>query len=360
MSSKINLNKFNIENVNLDHINNNKTNILFVMCCERSKILDKIIDFSNNIKNSYVYIIEPYFIWKNKHDIIIKNFSNIFTCQYNICNSSKIIWIPGYNFLFDFNKFNNLENYNFIRNDINLKRKLVCSSPISSSFSEIREKIVIDFVSNGLNIEIYGKNPILNTCCKNNVISSFDKKFKGNYGFLSKDKANIFSNYKFIIVIENNFVSGCFSEKLIDCFLSLSVPIYFGALNAEYFFPDLFNNAVINGLNFNNTNEIIELIKNMSDDEYNLRIENIKKLRNKYFNITSFNYVFNYMSDYILKDINKNYSCGEYFFDRINNNKKKLDEISNFNLNNLKFTCLNCKEKFKKRKTFTKHLWSCK
>ena len=31
MSSKINLNKFNIENVNLDHINNNKTNILFVM-----------------------------------------------------------------------------------------------------------------------------------------------------------------------------------------------------------------------------------------------------------------------------------------------------------------------------------------
>jgi hypothetical protein len=130
-------------------------------------------------------------------------------------------------------------------------------------------------------------------------------------------------------------------------------------LNAEYFFPDLFDNAVINGLNFNNTEEIIKLIKNMSDDEYNLRIENIKKLRNKYFNITSFNYVFNYISDSILKDVNKNYSCEEYFFDRINNNKKNLDEISNFNLN-LKFTCLNCKKKFNKRKTFIKHLWSCK
>ena len=57
----------------------------------------------------------------------------------------------------------------------------------------------------------------------------------------------------------------------------MSIPIYFGSLNAEYFFPDLFNNAVINGLNFNNTDEIIKLIKNMSDDEYNLRIENIKK-----------------------------------------------------------------------------------
>ena len=63
--------------------------------------------------------------------------------------------------------------------------------------------------------------------------------------------------------MENNNSFGTFTEKLIDVFGSLSVPIYYGSVNISKIFPDLFNNAVIDGSQYN-LNDLISLINNMA------------------------------------------------------------------------------------------------
>lgn len=52
----------------------------------------------------------------------------------------------------------------------------------------------------------------------------------------SSSKYILFENYQYHIVIENTRELNCFSEKLIDCLITKTIPIYYGCENVgEYF-----------------------------------------------------------------------------------------------------------------------------
>ena len=52
-----------------------------------------------------------------------------------------------------------------------------------------------------------------------------------------KEKKDGILPYKYSIAIENNAQDDYISEKIMDCYLGYSIPIYFGAGNVEEYFP---------------------------------------------------------------------------------------------------------------------------
>ena len=67
------------------------------------------------------------------------------------------------------------------------------------------------------------------------AIISFDRFGKGNNFIQRKEEGLI--PYRFSIAIENNTVNGYFTEKILDCFLCLSIPIYSGPKDILNYFP---------------------------------------------------------------------------------------------------------------------------
>ena len=79
-----------------------------------------------------------------------------------------------------------------------------------------------------------------------------------------RNKIDFLKRYKYNIAIENNIGPDIFSEKIIDSFLSLSYPIYFGATNIDKYFP---MNSYIN-INIDKPKESLEKIKEILNSNY--------------------------------------------------------------------------------------------
>jgi hypothetical protein len=78
----------------------------------------------------------------------------------------------------------------------------------------------------------------------------------------SKDP--FFVNAKFQIVCENQVMTNMFTEKLIDCFRTRTIPIYYGCTNLEkYFNPK-------GVLAFNSFNELEYILDNLQPEQYDL------------------------------------------------------------------------------------------
>lgn len=73
-------------------------------------------------------------------------------------------------------------------------------------------------------------------------------------------KETVFGNSQYGIAIENFSHRGYFTEKILDCFLLKTIPIYWGCSNIEDFFN---TNGIIQ---FNNVDELIYQVNNL--DEY--------------------------------------------------------------------------------------------
>lgn len=124
---------------------------------------------------------------------------------------------------------------------------------------------------------------------------TFPKKFmySHNYGDLkifsenkkinhSKDKTELFIDSMFHIAIENNKANDYFTEKLIDCFVSKTIPIYYGCPNIGDYF-DVKGMIIINDINdINNLNDTI------SKKFYEDRISYIEANYNRVLNRPSF------------------------------------------------------------------------
>lgn len=59
---------------------------------------------------------------------------------------------------------------------------------------------------------------------------------KNHSGLSRTAKVILFTTYQFSIVIENTKETNYFSEKLIDCLLTKTIPIYYGCANIQEFF----------------------------------------------------------------------------------------------------------------------------
>lgn len=87
-------------------------------------------------------------------------------------------------------------------------------------------------------------------------------------------KAEALSDYRYSVVIENGIVDTLFTEKIIDCFLTGTVPIYWGTLKIT----DHFNAAGI--IQFRSLEELESILSDLTEEDYARRtaaiVENYK------------------------------------------------------------------------------------
>jgi len=102
----------------------------------------------------------------------------------------------------------------------------------------------------------------------------FDKKYNFELFFPKErieNKGVLFNDSMFHLTIENGRHENYFTEKIIDCFMSYTVPIYWGSPNiAEYFDK----NGIIC---FNTKEELANILYNLTPEDYFSRLESVKK-----------------------------------------------------------------------------------
>jgi hypothetical protein len=96
---------------------------------------------------------------------------------------------------------------------------------------------------------------------------SIDKYGKG-FSY-REQKVDCLREYCFSIAIENCMRDTYFTEKLIDCFNTGTVPIYWGTRKVSKFFNE--NGIVF----FQSAEELIEIVKGLSEDGYRAKLDAI-------------------------------------------------------------------------------------
>lgn len=89
-------------------------------------------------------------------------------------------------------------------------------------------------------------------------------------------KISLFKDFQYSIVIENTREINCFSEKLIDCLITKTIPIYFGCINISDYF-DTSGWIILETLDM--TNELKEKLKILTSTSYT---ENMKTIMSNY------------------------------------------------------------------------------
>lgn len=84
-------------------------------------------------------------------------------------------------------------------------------------------------------------------------------------------KEKVFSDSQFNVAIENTQHRGYFTEKILDCFLLKSIPIYWGCSNIG----DYFNEDGI--ITFTSVDDVIYKINNLNEDYYKSKKEVIEE-----------------------------------------------------------------------------------
>ena len=104
------------------------------------------------------------------------------------------------------------------------------------------------------------------------------------------DKNNLFYEYAFHLCIENSRQTNYFTEKIMDCFQTMTVPIYWGAPNIHEFFD--INGIIV--LDSNNVDDIFNTINSI--DLVVFYRQNISSIQHNFH--SSFKYI-DYISNVI-------------------------------------------------------------
>jgi len=142
---------------------------------------------------------------------------------------------------------------------------MITSNKIMTSGHRFRHATTNYITKNNINVDIYGGNykhlPYMTS-------KAFSPEHSGRH--ISNGKINALKDYMFSITIENSKEDYMFTEKLIDCFLTGTVPIYYGCPSIGNFFningiimidslEDLINNLpTINNKLYNKMKPYIE------------------------------------------------------------------------------------------------------
>jgi hypothetical protein len=78
-------------------------------------------------------------------------------------------------------------------------------------------------------------------------------------------------DYMFSVVVENTKKDYYFTEKIIDCFMTGTIPIYWGCPSSSLFFDS------IGVITFDDINDFEQNINKLSEDLYNKKIEAVKR-----------------------------------------------------------------------------------
>lgn len=230
-------------------------------------ISDKGIPAVNSLRcKKFFWIMEPKVVHEWVYEYIEKNFKEfeiVFCHDKDFCSkipNSK--WYPWGSY------FINLNQHQIYPKTKNIS--IVASSKQFSDSQKLRHQII-------------------------NKYSQFLDGVK--QGGFFEPKILWHKDYRFSIAVENCFVPGYFTEKIIDCFRTGTIPIYAGD-------PDI-NNYGFNKdgiITFSSLEELADILSNLNEEFYMSRIEAVK------FNFEkAFEYLFpwkfiyeNYLKDAVL------------------------------------------------------------
>lgn len=215
--------------------------------------IDSFYNLSESKSKKKIFVqIEPNEILK-KNKEIIKN-HNIF--DFVLTYEEEILSKVKNAVLFEYGtKWVNVDDYK--KTNKNFSISTVCGFKTITNNHRIRQKFWMN------------QEKILNP--KNFFISQYGgvEIFPGN-NILGNEKTPMFDSM-FHVCIENVSKKYFFTEKLIDCFLCKSIPIYLGCQNiSEYFNID----GILIASNFN---ELIFTCNSVSEKFYNDRLEVIEE-----------------------------------------------------------------------------------
>lgn len=92
------------------------------------------------------------------------------------------------------------------------------------------------------------------------------------------DKAEVLDEFRYHVAVENDVAPHYFTEKLVDAFLGLSLPFYYGCPNAADYFPeDSF--VPIDIFDFEGSLRIIREV--LAEDAYERRLDALKEARRR-------------------------------------------------------------------------------
>lgn len=198
--------------------------------------------------------------------------SKIFCQSLKMFNSYKgIVVTPMHMF---YSHHTSIDKDYFINYDSINNRKKICiivsslSAPNNSNWNSHnygkRHMLINKLLQSDLEFDFYGKGWNLN-----------DKRYKGVAG----NKHEILRQYEYSIAIENSCEDNYASEKLFDCFINNTVPIYYGCPNVS----EIYDANSYEMLDLDSDN-LIEKIKNIiknSNEKYKISLSESKR---KYFN----------------------------------------------------------------------------
>jgi hypothetical protein len=92
-----------------------------------------------------------------------------------------------------------------------------------------------------------------------------------DFSTMKDTKEESFGKYQFSICIENNSREGYFTEKITDCILCKTIPIYYGCSNIGQFY----NTEGI--IQFQNADQAIKFINNLTPEYYTSRLSVIEE-----------------------------------------------------------------------------------
>jgi hypothetical protein len=151
-------------------------------------------------------------------------------------------------FLRKLNETKHLDFQKIRKEVINNPRKKFCVAAISQTASYLTDYFRLDFINE------------LNKYKKVDMAG----RYNNNVGGPIKNKIEFFKDYKFSIAMENTNGDGYASEKIIDSFISGTIPIYYGSyMIEEYINPKSF--ILINGPK--DMKEKIEYIKKIDNND---------------------------------------------------------------------------------------------
>ena len=276
-SDGINRYPFIDEHIEKDiYLKEDKNIIVFVDSLPEKNLVKKENDIWIYIQVESYYILSHKMVYIYDYDFdLILTFTEHFYNKkktYKFLPYNKVYWIAP---TFELQKNLNLpsiEPINYIIKNKKYQISMICGKKNWAPGHKLRRKIWE-----------YQKNMI------------FPKKFRysQDYGDLklfddnkkissSKDKTELFIDSMFHIAIENNQATDYFTEKLIDCFVSKTIPIYYGCPNIGDYF-ELRGMIIINDID-----DVKNLNNILSEKYYNDRLHWIEDNYHRVINNSSF------------------------------------------------------------------------
>jgi len=230
----------------------------------------------SHAKSSSWYNEPELFEWVGKYDenhLVFTDFSLRHVDHFN--NSKKYGWLLespeitpfAYNFIREnYDKFNLI--FTFDKTLLELSEKFVLV-PYGGCWIDVEDRMVHD-KSKNVSIILSSKRTTAGHRFRHLALEIFPEIDFFGFNNPIEKKITALKNYRFSVVVENCQKDYYFSEKLIDSFMTGTIPIYWGCPSIGDFFDT--NGMLI----FDTLDELESIMNNLNKELYDSKIESIK------------------------------------------------------------------------------------